>query len=130
MQYGSFLGRSVREPINLPEAIPIPDGRRCQLDEIVLRSTEFTSLCPVTGQPDFGEVIVSFIPRDLILESKSFKLYLWQFREQGHFCEELAVRIADDLYEVLSPIDLTVTVVQAPRGGISIRATARRKLHD
>ena len=92
---------------------------------VLLRSEEFTSLCPVTGQPDFSTVTIEYVPRALCLESKSLKLYLWTYREEGVFCEALAARIRDDLARALDPQLLSVTVTQRPRGGISIEATAK-----
>ena len=74
------------------EAIPAPDAQR-----VVLRALEFTSLCPRTGQPDFGRVTIDYQPANLCLESKALKFYLWSFRDTGEFCEALAARIADDV---------------------------------
>ena len=87
---------------------------------------EVTSLCPVTGQPDFGRLTLEYTPDKLCLESKSLKLYLMGFRNEGAFWEELVNRIADDLYAVLKPRRLTLTGYMAPRGGIGITVTARR----
>ena len=65
----------------------------------MLESDEVTSLCPVTGQPDWETVRIEFEPGPYCIESKSLKLYLWSFREEGAFCEALAARIAGDVYE-------------------------------
>jgi 7-cyano-7-deazaguanine reductase len=86
--------------------------------EVTFSSSELTSLCPITGQPDFSSVEISFEPDRLCLESKSLKLYLWRFRELGAFVEDLAVRICADVAEALRPHRCTVTVRQNIRGGI------------
>jgi 7-cyano-7-deazaguanine reductase len=101
------------------EVVEAPPG----LSQVVFRGNELTALCPVTFAPDIYEVAVYYSPGDSILESKSLKLYLNGFRDQGIFCESLATVIADDLAKALSA-EVTVTLVQQPRGGLSISATA------
>ena len=103
------------------EAIPAPDTQR-----VVLRALEFTSICPRTGQPDFGRVTVDYRPRELCLESKAFKFYLWSYRDEGAFCEQLAASIADDVMYAIEPYWVRVDVEQNVRGGIEIVATAER----
>ena len=103
------------------EAIPAADVQRVRL-----RALEFTSLCPKTGQPDFGRVTIDYEPRDRCLESKALKFYLWSFRDEGEFCETLAARIADDVVYAVSPRWVRVHVEQNVRGGIEIVATAER----
>ena len=103
------------------EAIPAADVQRVRL-----RALEFTSLCPKTGQPDFGRVTIDYEPRDRCLESKALKFYLWSFRDEGEFCETLAARIADDVVYAVSPRRVRVEVEQNVRGGIEIIATAER----
>src|SRR5208337_3778916 len=93
---------------------------------VTMESDEVTSLCPVTGQPDWGTVIIEYAPRGLCIESKSLKLYLWSFREEGIFCEALADRIADDVFAACQPGWCLVTVVQKPRGGIKITSVAEQ----
>ena len=94
--------------------------------DVELASDELTAVCPITGQPDLYRATIDYAPAALCLESKSVKLYLMQFRNEGHFCEALAVRIRDDVAAALElPFDrVTVTLVQKPRGGITITATA------
>ncbi len=84
---------------------------------------EFTSLCPMTGQPDFGTIRVCYAPGEKCVESKSFKLYMGAFRNHGSFMESLTNRIADDLIEVLAPRRMTVEGIFNVRGGtyISVR---------
>lgn len=96
------------------------------VDTVVMETDEVTAICPVTGQPDWYTVRVQYSPVTDCLESKSLKLYLWSFREHGAFGEKLATIIAEDLYQVLMPSLVEVTVIQKPRGGISITSTARR----
>ncbi len=91
---------------------------------ITLRSDEFTCLCPATGQPDFAKLTIQYIPGDKIVESKSLKLYLWSFRDQGVFHEHVANAILDDLIAVLSPRWCKITADFAVRGGISITVEA------
>lgn len=103
------------------EAIPAPD-----VGSVVLRALEFTSLCPKTGQPDFGRVTIDYEPGDLLIESKALKFYLWSFRNEGAFCETLAARIADDVVHAVAPRRVRVCVEQNVRGGIELVATADR----
>jgi len=112
------LGRRTTEPSRELETFPAPRG----VCRVVLESDEVTSLCPVTGQPDFESVRIEFEPGPYCIESKSLKLYLWSFREEGHFCEALSARIARDVYEAARPAWVKVTVTQRPRGGITISA--------
>jgi 7-cyano-7-deazaguanine reductase len=81
---------------------------------------EFTSLCPITGQPDFAGIYISYIPDKKMLESKSLKLYLFSFRNHGAFHEDCVNIILDDLLELLKPRYIEVAGKFLPRGGISI----------
>ncbi len=112
------LGRSTRQPSRALETFPTPAG----VDKVVLESDEVTSLCPVTGQPDFETVHIEFAPDKYCIESKSLKLYLWSFREEGLFCEAFSARVAKDIYEACAPKWVRVVVTQRPRGGITISA--------
>jgi 7-cyano-7-deazaguanine reductase len=94
---------------------------------ITLRSEEFTCVCPSTGQPDFARLTIQYIPETSILESKSLKLYLWSFRDEGVFHEHVTNVILDDLVSVLSPRWCKVTAEFAVRGGISIAVDAEFK---
>ncbi len=85
---------------------------------------EFTSLCPVTGQPDFARIKIIYIPDEKCLESKSLKLYLGSFRNIGMFHEEITNRILDDLVAACGPRWARVTGMMNPRGGIAISVTA------
>jgi len=91
-----------------------------------MTSDELTAVCPITGQPDLYRATIEYRPQSLCLESKSLKLYLAGFRNEGAFCEALAVKIRDDVAAALelSADDVRVTLVQKPRGGITITATS------
>ena len=81
---------------------------------------EFTSLCPITGQPDFAEIKISYIPSEKMVESKSLKLYLFSFRNHGAFHEDCVNIIMKDLIKLMAPKYIEVTGLFTPRGGISI----------
>jgi 7-cyano-7-deazaguanine reductase len=112
--------REAREVLKA-EAFPAPN-----LQLVTMTGTEFTSLCPKTGQPDFGTVTIEYEPAKLCIESKSLKYYLWSYRDEGAFCESLAAQIADDVVYAIKPRSLTVRVTQSVRGGIALVAEARR----
>jgi len=81
---------------------------------------EFTTLCPITGQPDFAEIRISYIPDVKMVESKSLKLYLFSFRNHGDFHEDCVNTIMKDLRDLMDPKYIEVTGFFTPRGGISI----------
>lgn len=81
---------------------------------------EFTSLCPKTGQPDFAKIIINYIPRERMVESKSLKLYLFSFRNHGDFHEDCVNIILNDLRNLMDPLYIEVKGIFTPRGGISI----------
>ena len=81
---------------------------------------EFTSLCPITGQPDFATVIISYVPDEYLVESKSLKLYLFSFRNHGDFHEDVVNIIMKDLIKLLDPKYIEVWGKFLPRGGLSI----------
>jgi 7-cyano-7-deazaguanine reductase len=93
---------------------------------VEMTSDEVTAVCPITGQPDMYVVTIEYAAERLCLESKSLKLYLARYRNEGAFCEALAVRIRDDVAETLEldRSDVKVTLRQKARGGITITATA------
>lgn len=105
-----------------------PDVRTLEVFEnpgvssVMFKTEEFTSKCPVTGQPDFAEVVIEYNPRSFCLESKSLKLYLQSFRDEKAFIESLTTRIHSDIKEVLDPLFLSIKVTSVPRGGISLEA--------
>jgi 7-cyano-7-deazaguanine reductase len=93
---------------------------------VCLHCSEFTCLCPVTGQPDYGRLHIGYVPGRLCVESKSLKLYLMRYRNHGTFHEDCVNRVADDLCGTISPRYLRVYGDFNPRGGIAIRPLAVR----
>ncbi len=91
---------------------------------IEIRCPEFTSVCPKTGQPDFGVLTFTYTPEARCVELKSLKLYLQRFRNEGNFYEHVTNRILDDLVAVLQPRRMTLVADFTPRGGITTRVTA------
>ena len=85
-----------------------------------LSSPEFTSICPITNQPDFGNIIIDYIPSKYIVESKSFKLFLHSFRNHGAFHEDCTLKIAKKIIKTISPKWIRVGGFWNPRGGIPI----------
>jgi len=86
--------------------------------EVAIVQPEFTSLCPMTGLPDFATIIIRYVPDELIVELKSLKYYLLQYRNVGIFYESLVNKILDDLVAVVKPKRMTVIGSFTPRGGI------------
>ena len=105
------------------ETFPNTYPNRDYVIEIVC--PEFTSVCPKTGQPDFGTLTFQYIPDELCVELKSLKLYLQQFRNQGIFYENITNRILDDLVALLNPRRMKLTAAFTPRGGISTTVTVQ-----
>ncbi|QTA78637.1 NADPH-dependent 7-cyano-7-deazaguanine reductase (NADPH-dependent nitrile oxidoreductase) [Desulfonema limicola] len=91
---------------------------------IVIEQPEFTSVCPMTGLPDFGAVIIKYRPNEKIIELKSLKYYFLQYRNVGIFYEHVVNRILDDLVEVLKPQQMEITGKFTARGGILTNVTA------
>ena len=87
---------------------------------VTFNCPEFTSLCPITGQPDFARIIINYIPRERMVESKSLKLYLFSFRNHGDFHEDCVNVIMKDLVKLMDPRYIEVIGLFTPRGGISI----------
>ena len=94
---------------------------------ITIRCPEFTSVCPRTGQPDFGEIIIEYSPYKLCIELKSLKFYMQSFRNKGIFYEALTNEILDDLSKACSPRRMKVTAKFTPRGGITTEVVAEHK---
>jgi 7-cyano-7-deazaguanine reductase len=118
----TILGQATKLPQSPDEATlervpnPHPDAN------YVARFTapEFTSLCPVTGQPDFAHLVIDYVPRDWLVESKSLKLYLGAFRNHGAFHEDCTIDIGKRLVETLTPQFLRIGGYWYPRGGMPI----------
>ena len=118
----SVLGSTVRAPIDRLETFPTPDT----CTRVRFMTDEVTSMCPVTGQPDFSSVEIDYEPAERCVESKSLKLYLWSFRDQPIFAEGLAAAIAAEVDRAAEPHRVRVVVTQHVRGGIVTEATAER----
>lgn len=104
-----------------PDMLEVFDNKHPEKDYLVtFECPEFTSLCPKTGQPDFGHITISYIPDQLMVESKSLKLYLFSFRNHGDFHEDCVNIIMKDLVRLMKPRYLEVKGDFMPRGGISI----------
>jgi len=110
-------GRSVLEAFDNPRP-----GRAY---EIRFECPEFTCLCPRTGQPDFATIRIRYVPEARCVELKSLKLYLWSFRDEGHFHEAVTNRILDDLVALLAPRRMSVTGEFNVRGGIATTVEAQ-----
>ena len=105
------------------ETFPNPRPERDY--EIGMECPEFTCVCPRTGQPDFATLRIRYVPDALCVELKSLKLYVWSFRDEGHFHEDVTNRILDDLVALLAPRRMTVIGDFNVRGGIHTVVTAK-----
>jgi len=112
------LGRAQVSADRELETFPATDAGQV----VVLRCAEFTCRCPVTGQPDWADIDITYTPGTLLVETKSLKLYLETYREQGIFHEHLAAVILADLVAALAPAACTVAVKFHARGGIAVEA--------
>ncbi len=120
----TLLGRDAK-PSRRLETFPNHNpGRRYT---VTLTTDEFTCMCPATGQPDFATITIHYIPDQSIVESKSLKLYLWSYRDEGVFQEHVVNTICDDLIAALDPYWIEVTGAFKARGGIAITVVAK---HD
>ena len=116
------LGEGATAPKRDLETFP---NRNPERDYVVeLETNEFSCLCPITGQPDFAEIQIRYVPDERIVESKSLKLYLWTFRDEGVFHEHFANLLLDDLVAALSPRWCEVEARFNARGGIAINVRA------
>jgi 7-cyano-7-deazaguanine reductase len=118
------LGSQVRAPVEHLECFPAPAG----CSRVRFTTDELTSVCPVTGQPDFSSLEIDYVPDGRCVESKSLKLYLWGFRDRAAFAEAMAVEIAEEVVRAAAPVRVKVVVTQHVRGGIVTEATAELPL--
>ena len=118
----SQLGHQLAAPASPDEAIleTAPNPHPSTLYLARFTAPEFTSLCPVTGQPDFAHLVIDYVPAKLIVESKSFKLYLTSFRNHGAFHEDCTIEIAKRIVATVKPKWLRIAGCWYPRGGIPI----------
>jgi 7-cyano-7-deazaguanine reductase len=118
----TLLGKERNLPSRQLETFPNTHvGRRYT---VTFDCPEFTCVCPMTGQPDFATITIRYIPHEKILESKSLKLYLWSYRNEGVFHEHVTNQILDDLVAALEPLEMTVTGAFNVRGGIGLTVEA------
>jgi len=117
----TLLGRKAKPSKKLETFPNRHPGRRYT---VTLTCDEFTCVCPATGQPDFATITIKYIPDKKIVESKSLKLYLWSYRNEGVFHEHVTNTICDDLVKALDPHWIEVTGAFKVRGGIRIDVTA------
>jgi len=111
-----------KNPQKRLEAFPNHSPDRHYL--VTLKTDEFTCICPKTGQPDFAKMRIFYVPDKSIVESKSLKLYLWSYRNEGVFHEHLVNQILDDLVKILDPHWCLVKGIFSIRGGIGIDVAA------
>ena len=116
------LGKKTATPDNPEKNIldKVENPKKGVTYSIRFECPEFTSLCPVTGQPDFGYLLIDYVPKNYLVESKSLKLYLQSYRNHGAFHEDCSISIAQDLVDVLKPVWLRIGAYWYPRGGIPI----------
>lgn len=116
------LGQKVQIPADYaPEVLETFENKHPDNDYWVrFNCPEFTSLCPITGQPDFAEIRIAYVPAERMVESKSLKLYLFSFRNHGDFHEDCVNTIMKDLVKLMQPKYIEVKGIFTPRGGISI----------
>lgn len=119
----TLLGQDEHKPTRKLETFPNQHPGRPYV--VRLESNEFTTMCPATGQPDFATISIRYVPDQRIVESKSLKLYLWSFRDEGHFHEHVTNVILDDLVAALDPIRCEVIGAFNVRGGIAITVEAK-----
>jgi len=116
------LGRRTELPASPDAAVieTVPNPHPGTLYLVRFAAPEFTTLCPITGQPDFAHLVIDYVPEDRLLESKSLKLFLGSFRNHGAFHEDCTVTIAKRLTAALDPVWLRIGGYWYPRGGIPI----------
>ncbi len=119
---GLQLGRQVDAPVTPEDAVldPVPNPHRDTLYVARYVAPEFTSLCPVTGQPDFAHLVIDYIPDQFLVESKSLKLYLTSFRNHGAFHEGCTIDIGKKIIATIKPHWLRIGGYWYPRGGLPI----------
>ncbi len=121
------LGRETRGPIGAEDLETVPWNHPGTDATVEFTTDELTAICPVTGQPDFYDLRLSYRPRAKLLESKAMKLYLWGFRDKGAFAEDLAATLLEDLVAACDPEEMTVDLTQQVRGGLKIRTVVRHR---
>ena len=124
------LGREASGPITAEQLDVVPWGHANADTAVEFTTNELTATCPITGQPDFYELKLSYRPKGSLIESKSLKLYLWSFRHEGIFAEDLAATLLEDLAGACDPQEMTVDLIQQVRGGLQIRTVVRQRREE
>src|ERR687891_568492 len=119
------LGRDTSGPITAEQLDVVPWSHGNTDAVVEFTTNELTATCPITGQPDFYELKLSYRPQGWLIESKAMKLYLWGFRDKGIFAEDLAATLLEDLVVACEPVGMTVDLTQQVRGGLKIRTVVR-----
>ncbi|MCL6452520.1 MAG: preQ(1) synthase [Alicyclobacillus sp.] len=109
------------------ELVVVPNPHPDKVYDVEMRTDEFTTLCPMTGQPDFATITIVYQPADHLVELKSLKLYLWSFRNEGHFHEDVTNIILNDFVQAAQPRSAQVTADFTVRGGIHTKVTVAYK---
>ena len=118
----AVLGRQTNTPTDRLDTIAWSHGKIT----ITIECSEFTSLCPVTKQPDFGRIVIEYEPRERIVETKSLKLFLWRYRDRPAFNEAIVAELAADFHRQVKPRWVRVTGHFNPRGGIGVHPVATK----
>jgi 7-cyano-7-deazaguanine reductase len=121
------LGRDARGPITAKRLAVVPWSHGDTDALVEFTTNELTATCPITDQPDFYELKLSYRPKESLIESKALKLYLWGFRDKGIFAEDLAATLLKDLVGTCDPVEMTVDLTQRVRGGLQIRTVVRQR---
>ena len=119
----NFLGQKTKYNLTNPHQNILEGVKNPHTDidySIKLTCPEFTSICPITSQPDFAHIIIDYVPNQKIVESKSLKLYLFSYRNHGAFHEDCTIQIAKDIINCIKPKWLRISGFWFPRGGIPI----------
>ncbi len=120
-----LLGREAPGPIEADQIDTVPWSHEGSDATVEFTTEELTAFCPVTSQPDFYSLKLTYTPKKQLLESKAMKLYLWGFRDKGAFAEDLAATLLADLVKACDPVWMEVDLTQKVRGGLQIRTVMR-----
>jgi len=112
------------------ELIVVPNPHPTRVYDVEMSTPEFTTLCPMTGQPDFATITIQYQPGEFLVELKSLKLYLWSFRNEGHFHEDVTNMILNDFVRASQPRFARVIGDFTVRGGISTKVTVEYRNPD
>jgi 7-cyano-7-deazaguanine reductase len=126
-EQNQVLGRDARGPITAKRLAVVPWSHGDTDAVVEFTTNELTATCPITDQPDFYELKLSYRPKESLIESKALKLYLWGFRDKGIFAEDLAATLLKDLVGTCDPVEMTVDLTQRVRGGLQIRTLVSQR---